>query len=132
MKKLTTSPMNSRWERKILFSDNWIRITLYQRYTMLHEVKDTLCRFLLIWYKRKWKSIIDQIISLFSSQNYQNHKSLELEIVVKRVVLVFFVLLCCVVPFIDQQGYCLTKLFCCKSMLLCIFWVYTLHGVVKG
>ena len=56
------------------------------------------------------KSMIDQIISLFAhnSQNYQNHKSLELEIVVrmKRAVLVFY-----------QQGYCLFKLFFFKRML---------------
>ena len=39
------------------------------------------------------KSMIDQTISLLAhkSQNYENHKSLELEIVVRRVVLVFFV-----------------------------------------
>ena len=59
--------------------------------------KILLCRFLLLWYKREWKSMIDQIISLFSSQfsKLANHKSLELEIVVKRVVLVY--LLCFVV-----------------------------------
>ena len=34
--------------------------------------------------------MIDQIISLaHNSQGYQNHKSLELEMLVKRVVLVF-------------------------------------------
>ena len=41
------------------------------------------------------KLMIDRIISLLAhnSQTYQNQKSLELEIVERRVVLVFFVLL---------------------------------------
>ena len=48
--------------------------------------------------------MIDQTISLLVhySQNYQNHKCLELEIVVRRVALVFFVLLCCCSS-VDQQ-----------------------------
>ena len=50
------------------------------------------------------KSMIDQIISLLAhnSHNYQNHKSLELEIVVRRVVLVFCVLRCCCSSSVDQ------------------------------
>ena len=35
---------------------------------------------------------------------YQNHKSLELGIVAKRVDLVFFVLLCCVVLMLINKG----------------------------
>ena len=56
-----------------------------------------LCGFLLLQYKinKDEKSTIYQIISLLAhnSQNYQNQKSLELEIVVRRVVFVFFTVL---------------------------------------
>ena len=62
--------------------------------------------------------MIDQIISLLAhnSQNDQNHKSLELEIVV-RIVVVVFLLLCCCCSSVNQLGYYPSKLFCCKSVL---------------
>ena len=52
------------------------------------------------------KLMIDQIISLLAhiSQNDQNHRSLELEIVVKRVVLVFFVCFVVVVHLLINKG----------------------------
>ena len=40
IKKPTTSPMNSHLKTKILFSDDWIRSSLY--YTKLQEEKDTI------------------------------------------------------------------------------------------
>ena len=54
-KEAATSPLKSQLKRKILFIDDWIRISLYQRYaglhvgTMLSQIH--LCRFLLLWYK---------------------------------------------------------------------------------
>ena len=35
-KEAATLPLNSQLKRKILFSEDWIRISLYQRYTGLH------------------------------------------------------------------------------------------------
>ena len=41
IKKPTRSEMNSHLKKKILFSDDWIRIGLYQRYRKKQEEKDT-------------------------------------------------------------------------------------------
>ena len=50
--------------------------------------------------------MIDQTILLLAhnSQNYQNHTSLELEIVMSRVVLVFFVCFIVVVHLLINKG----------------------------
>ena len=50
--------------------------------------------------------MINQIIYYLAhnSHNYQTHKSLELGIMVKRVVLVILVLLCCVVHLLINKG----------------------------
>ena len=52
------------------------------------------------------KSMIDQIVPLLAhnSQNYQNQKSLELEIVVRSVVLVFFAYFVVVVHLFIHKG----------------------------
>ena len=73
--------------------------------------KALLCGFLHTWYMRGWRQGLIKVLSIFSSQfsNYQNHKSLELGIVVKRVVLVFVILLllyCCCSPVVQQEGCC--------------------------
>ena len=41
IKKPTRSEMNSHLKKKILFSDDWIRIVFYQRYRKKQEEKDT-------------------------------------------------------------------------------------------
>ena len=60
-------------------------------------------------YEERNKDRSDQCQYLaHNSQIYQNHKSLELGIVVRRVVIVFiilFMLFCCCSPVV-QQGYC--------------------------
>ena len=93
---------------------------LYQRYIGLHErskLSQILsCRSLWSWYKLRIISLL-----VHNSQNYQNHKSLELGIVVKRIVLAFF---CFVFALLLLFTYCLERwlsiciLFCCKSMLV--------------
>ena len=73
---------------------------LYQRYTGLHERSMLSQTFYVDPYAHgtieDMESIIVQIMSLLAhnSHNYQNHKSLELGVVVKRVVLAFVVLFC--------------------------------------
>ena len=88
IKKPTTSPMSPHLKRMISFTDDWIMITMYQRYLKLQGRETLLCRFLHIWYKLERKLMIDQKPSVFNSQFsklQKNHKSLKLGIVVKRV-----------------------------------------------
>ena len=92
-----------------LLSDDWIRISWYQMYTGPHG--GTMSRQIHLWgfllsTNEDGKSTIDQIISLLAhnSQNYQNHKSLKLEIVVRRVVLAFFVCFVTVVHLLINKG----------------------------
>ena len=63
------------------------------------------------------KSIIDQIVSLLAhnSKNYENHKSLELDIVVKRVVLVFSVCFVVVVHLLIDKGIVCSNSFVTKA-----------------
>ena len=81
---------------KILFSNVLEQELLYQRYIGLHERSKLsqilLCRSLWSWYKLRIISLL-----VHNSQNYQNHKSLELGIVVKRIVLAFVLFCFCFV-----------------------------------
>ena len=75
---------------KIIFSDVVEQKLLYQGYTELHGGSMFSLHVDPYAYgtKEDMELVIDQINSLFSSQflKIQNHKSLELEVVVKRVV----------------------------------------------
>ena len=107
MNKHTTSPTNDHL-RKRSFSAMTGSGSVYTRATQSYmRRKILLCRFLLQWYEVRMK-VDDRsntfTIKLTILESTKNHKSLELEIVVKRVVLVFLVLLCCVVHSLINKG----------------------------
>ena len=79
--------------------------------------KSILVDFYLYGTNEVGNSVIDKIIPLIAhnSQNYQNPMSLELEIVVKRVVLVFFVCFVVVVHLLISKGIVHSRCFVAKA-----------------
>ena len=107
--KPTTLPMIIHLKWKISFIDERSRRNMYQWYIFLQFQGGLSVWFSPHMVQRRMEMRIDQsniIFWLTILKITKNHKSLELGIVVKRVVLVFVILLllCCCCSPVVQQG----------------------------